>query len=133
MNEEFENHLRRALRPVDPPEGFAERLMRRLPPRQAPATVTPIPVARVAARPDMQPGGWRRLSTPTALAASLLIAVFAGRHVADERAAAEQRAGLAASRELMQALRVTSRKLDLAYEAVQRPAPRPADEEENRS
>ena len=84
---------------------------------------------RAAASPSL----WRRISTPTALAASLLIAVLAGRHVADQRAAAEQRAGLAASRELMQALRVTSQKLDLAYEAVQRPAPRPADEQENRS
>ncbi len=42
MNEDFENQLRRALRPVDPPEGFAERVLRQLPPRRAPATVTPI-------------------------------------------------------------------------------------------
>jgi hypothetical protein len=131
MNE-VEELLRRALRPVDPPEGFAERVLGRLPPRQAPATVTPIAIAR-AVRPTARPGLWRRMSTPTALAASLLIAIVAGRHVAEQRAAAEQRAGLEASRELMQALRVTSRKLDLAYEAVQRPAPAPADEEENRS
>ena len=52
-----------------------------------------------------------------------------GRSSAPQR---EQRAGLAASRELMQALRVTSQKLDLAYEAVKRPA-RSGDEEENRS
>jgi hypothetical protein len=131
MNE-VEEKLRRALRPIDPPEGFAERVLRQLPPRHAPATVTPIAVARTA-RAATSPTRWRRISTPTALAASLLIAVLAGRHVADERAAAEQRAGLEASRELMQALRVTSQKLDLAYEAVQRPAPRSADEEENRS
>jgi len=132
MNEDFENQLRRALRPVEPPEGFAERVLRQLPPRRAPATVTPIAVAR-AARPATGPSLWRRISTPTALAASLIVAVLAGRHVADERAVAEQRAGLEASRELMQALRVTSQKLDLAYEAVQRPAPQSADEEENRS
>ena len=32
MTEELENRLRRALRPVDAPDGFAERLMQRLPP-----------------------------------------------------------------------------------------------------
>jgi hypothetical protein len=45
----------------------------------------------------------------------------------------DQLAGLAASRELMQALRVTSQKLDKAYEAVQSPPPAAPDEEENRS
>ncbi len=39
-----------------------------------------------------------------------------------ELALREQRDGLAASRELMQALRVTSKKLDLAFQAV-KPAP----------
>jgi len=33
----------------------------------------------------------------------------------------------------MQALRVTSQKLDVAYQAVQSPAPEARDEEENRS
>jgi hypothetical protein len=36
---------------------------------------------------------------------------------------------MAASRELMQALRVTSQKLDVAYQAVQSPPPASADEE----
>jgi hypothetical protein len=42
---------------------------------------------------------------------------------------------MAASRELMQALRVTSQKLDLAYQAVQDPVPPSTDThaEENRS
>ena len=71
---------------------------------------------------------------PAALAASLLVAVLLGQHVAQprDRALARRTAtGLAASRELMQALRVTSQKLDLAYQAVN--SPPPAGDEENRS
>ena len=128
MNEEFENRLRRAMRPVAAPDGFAERVMRALPPRQAPANVVPLRIASPA-----PVSTWRRLSVPAALAASLLVAVFSGQHVATLKAEREQQAGLAASRELMQALRLTSQKLDLAYEAVQRPAPQPAADEENRS
>src|SRR5690348_4345318 len=126
---DVEESLRRALRPVEPPQGFAERVMRALPERSAPANVVPLSIVRAGA----PVAAWRRLAAPAALAASLLIAVFAGQHVATLQAEREEQAGLAASRELMQALRVTSQKLDLAYEAVQRPAPAPPVEEENRS
>lgn len=129
MNEDFENQLRRAMRPVDPPAGFAERVMQALPARRAPATVVALNIVRKPAPVS----AWRRFSAPAALAASLLVAVITGQHVAHRNAEREEQAGLAASRELMQALRVTSEKLDLAYEAVQRPAPQPAADEENRS
>ena len=76
---------------------------------------------------------WQRFSIPAALAASLVVGVLLGQHVAIEQAEQEQRAGLAASRELMQALRVTSQKLDQAYEAVQSAPAEAQDEEENRS
>ena len=66
---------------------------------------------------------WRRLAAPAALAASLVVAVFMGQQIGAQRYASEQRAGLAASRELMQALRVTSKKLDVAYQAVQDHSP----------
>jgi hypothetical protein len=121
--------LRRALRPVEPPRGFAERVMRALPERPAPTNVVALNIVRRA-----QPAStWRRFSAPAALAASLVVAVVTGQLIATLEAEREQAAGLAASRELMQALRVTSQKLDLAYEAVQRPAPQPAADEENRS
>jgi iron complex outermembrane receptor protein len=68
---------------------------------------------------------------PAALAASLLVAVFLGVRVANDRALIEEREGIAASQQLMQALRVTSQKLDLAYEAVNTPPT--AGDEENRS
>jgi hypothetical protein len=124
MTDSFENELRRALRPLDAPEGFAERLMRKLPERKAPVVVTALPVTRRAP-------AYRRFWAPAALAASIVVSVLLGQHVAAERAEREQRAGLAASRELMQALHVTSQKLDLAYQAVN--SPPPAGEEENRS
>jgi hypothetical protein len=120
MND-VEDKLRRALRPVEPPEGFAERVMRALPAQRTPAPVITLAVARPAPRVS----AWRRFSAPAALAASLFVAVLAGQYIAVQQ---EQRAGEAASRELMQALRVASQKLDVAYQAVQSP-----DNEENRS
>jgi hypothetical protein len=66
----------------------------------------------------------------------LLGAVLLGQHFATVRTENEEAAGRAASLEILQALRVTSQKLDLAYEAVNSPPrslePGEADEE-NRS
>jgi hypothetical protein len=129
MSDDIEEQLRRALRPLDPSAGFSERVMRALPQRTPRVARAPIAMLRPAA-----PGGrWRRFSVPAALAASLVMAVLLGQHVGRQQAARELRAGLAARAELMQALRITSKKLDLAYQAVNRPAPAPPPAEENRS
>jgi len=131
MNDDIESRLRNALRRVDPDEGFAERLLAALPEQPLPARVAELRVARPAAPPSR----WQRFAAPAALAASLVAAIFLGQQMGAQRYADEQRAGLEASRELMQALRVTSRKLDVAYEAVRdRDAP-PArgDDEETRT
>jgi hypothetical protein len=102
--------------------------MRALPPRPASADI----VSLGAVKPNSATHAWRRFATPTALAASMLVAFVLGRQVAMEHQERRQLAGIEASRKLMQALRVTSQKLDLAYEAVQRePVAPPA--EENRS
>jgi hypothetical protein len=126
MSENFENELRRALRPVDAPAGFTERLMRALPAEREPA-----PVVNAAPAQRLM----KRFAIPMSFAAALVLSVVLGMHVADvqkQRLAAEQEAaGLAASRELMQALHVTSQKLDLAYQAVK--SPPPAVDEENRT
>ena len=121
MND-VEDKLRRALRPIDPPEGFAERVMRALPAREPPAPV--VVLATVPRTPRIS--AWRRFSAPVTLAASLVVAVLVGKQIAIEH---EKREGLAASRELMQALRVTSQKLDVAYQAVQSTPPASVDEE----
>jgi hypothetical protein len=128
MTDEFENRLRRALRPVDAPEGFAERLMKRLPTREAPVVIA-LPVKQP--QPER-----RRLWMPAALAASLAAAVFFGQQMAGHRFEQDEiAAGLAAKQELLQALRVTSRKLDMAYQAVNSPSPETpaAEDEENRT
>jgi hypothetical protein len=127
MNDEFENQLRRALRPVDAPEGFAERLMNRLPERERPVLV---------ALPVKPRGRAREFGLPAALAASLLVAVLLGQRFANWQEHRDLAEGLAAKQELLQALRVTSKKLDLAYEAVNKPPERSeaqAGELENRS
>ena len=121
----FEAELRRHLRAVDAPEGFAERLMRAIPEGEKPARVTVVS-ASARVRPSV-----RQFGMPAALAASLLVAVLFGMRFAQERARNEELRGIAASQELMQALRVTSQKLDLAYEAVN--SPPSAGDEENRS
>jgi len=123
MTEDIENELRRRLRPVEAPEGFADRVMRALPADVKPAVITSLPAPRRS---------WmRQFGMPTALAASLLAAVMLGRYSAEQRELRAEREGLEASRELMQALRLTSDKLDIAYQAVQ--GPPPPDPEENRS
>ena len=73
----------------------------------------------------------RRRLAPVDAPDSLLAAVMLGRYSAEQRELRSEREGLEASRELMQALRLTSDKLDIAYQAVQ--GPPPADPEENRS
>ena len=126
MTEHFEDELRRALRPVKAPAGFTERVMRALPERRE-SVVTPI-AAKSTARP---PNYWQRLRAPAALAASLMLAALLGQRMAVQQQQQDEAAGLAASQELLQALRVTSQKLDLAYQAVKNPPE--AETEENRS
>jgi hypothetical protein len=128
MNQDFEEQLRRALRPVEPSDGFTARVMRALPERGEPAVITPMAKRLPAQR------RWQRFTTPAALAASLVLALLLGQQAALRQQQREQLAGEAARRELMQALRVTSQKLDLAYQAVQQPSPSPSGSaEENRS
>jgi len=123
MTDQFENQLRRILQPVDAPDGFTDRLLKRLPERETPVVV-PLPLA--------SRGPWRNFGIPGALAASLVLAVVLGQQLAQHRherlaqqqAEREEAAGRAASQEIMQALRVTSQKLDLAYEAVNTPPER---------
>ena len=127
MTDNFEDELRRALRPVKAPAGFSDRVMRALPERRE-SVVIPIASRATAARP---PNYWQRLRAPAALAASLMLAVVLGQRMAVHQQQREEAAGLAASQELLQALRVTSQKLDLAYQAVGNPPA--AGVEENRS
>jgi hypothetical protein len=104
MNMDLESRLRAALRPVRPNEEFSRKL-----------------IANVMAghRPEQHRFAWRRAPATAwwlsaGLAASLLLAVGVRHHEEQVR----QR-GMEARREVVEALRVTSQKLNLAYEAVQ--------------
>jgi hypothetical protein len=132
MTDDFERQLHAALRPVEAPADLAERILRALPDERR-VVVALAPVAAVSRRKiaPRAPTPQRRYWMPGALAASLVAAVLLGQNVANKHAAEERQAGLAASRELMEALRITSQKLDVAYHAVKRPAE--AESEENRS
>jgi hypothetical protein len=98
MKKDIESRLRDALRPVAPRDEFTRKLI---------ARVGTKPAAS-AARPLWWLGG---------IAASLLIAAGAQQHVRAQRELAN---GLEARRQVMQALALTSQKLDLAYEAVKK-------------
>lgn len=104
MSNDFEDRLRDALRPVDPDEAgldgeFARRVMSRI--ESEPSRPSRPPVARFR---------W----LPAALAASAVLGIF----VIHEWQIRREQQGLEARRQLIEALRLTGEKLDLAYQAV---------------
>lgn len=120
MSRDLEKELRRALHPVDPGEDFTARVLARL--AAAPRAAEPVEVADPASRPARQ-GRARRAWIPLALAASLVVAALLGIQWHERR----NLEGVEARRELIEALRVTNQKLDLAYRLVNRPHPSGAD------
>jgi hypothetical protein len=96
MNDDLESQLRAALRPVAPPADLRDRVLAGLPSNQ--------PHRR-------RIGLW----WGAGIAASLLLAFGLYSHVQTAR---ETAAGLEARREVLQALRVTHQKLDLAFQSV---------------
>ena len=103
MNE-LERDLKKALAPVDPGDRFTQAVMARVRAQPQSAVEPPRQRPRVLQ--------W----LPAALAASLLMTIVM-KH--DERRTQELDEGLRARDELIAALRVTSEKLDLAYQVVQ--------------
>lgn len=99
MSKDFERQLRDALRPVDPEEGFAERVMSRV-------AREPAPRAHFIGR-----------KASLALAASVVFAAVLGAYQWREH---REQQGLEARRQLLEALRVTGEKLDVAYQVVNR-------------
>jgi hypothetical protein len=105
MKKDLESELRDALRPVAPSADFTRRLIAKVD-AQAGGSQSPRkgPVAR-------------SLWWASGLAASLAIVLGVQQHVRAQRELAE---GLEARRQVLQALQMTSQKLDLAYEAVKK-------------
>lgn len=104
MNPDVEQSLKAALRPVDPGAGFAAGVL-----------------ARIAAEPvrAVQPARVRAVASwlTFALAASVVLGLF----IAHERQVQRTEQGLEARRQLIEALRVTGEKLELASRAVNAP------------
>ena len=99
MSKDFEQQLREALRPVEPEEGFEQRVMAR--------------VAREGSRARTKVTRWVSL----ALAASVAFAAIVVTHEWQVR---REQEGLEARKQLIEALRLTGEKLDVAYQAVNR-------------
>jgi hypothetical protein len=108
MNDDLESQLRAALRPVEPPEDLHRRVLARLEAARG--------QPRVARRFGVRHSAWW---LSAGLAASLLIAFGLHSRIQHDR---ETAAGLEARREVIQALRLTHEKLDLAYHAVKEQA-----------
>ena len=113
MNEDLEKKLSQALRPVDPGEAFTARVL-------ASVAGEKRSTRKSAAAPTS--GLWSRLGwLPAALAASAVLAIVA----THEWQAQREQAGIVARDQVIEALRMTSKKLDLVYQAVNEP-PAPA-------
>lgn len=103
MSNELNDRLRAALRPIDPGERFTRSVLARI-------ASEPVPTAQAR---RMRNRGLPWLAA-TALATCAALGLIAHQH--------EAQAGLEARRQVMEALRVTSEKLDLAYQVVKRGA-----------
>ena len=106
MSRDFEDQLRAALQRVDPEPDFAQRVM-----------------ARVQNEPRRSVFRRSRWSM-AALAASVLFGLV----VVHEWQAQREREGLEARRQLIEALRMTGEKLDIAYRVVNSESQPPADD-----
>jgi hypothetical protein len=99
MSNRLDDQLRDALRPVDPGEEFTQSVMQR--------------VAHDKRRSRWSaPVGLQRLSV------ALAAAVVLGFLITHERQVRREQQGLEARKQLIEALRVTGEKLDLAYRVV---------------
>jgi hypothetical protein len=95
MNDDLEAKMRAAMRPVAPGDELSRKLVASL----------------AAVEPKKRSNWW----IPASLAASMLLAFGVQHHLREQR---DLKNGLEARREVLEALRMTSQKLNLAYEAV---------------
>jgi hypothetical protein len=107
MSKDIESRMRAALRPVAPSDEFSQRLL-----TQAALQRPPKPKPRRRGAGGLHPLAWWLTAS---LAASMILAVGVHQHLQQQRL---QQSGLEARREVLEALRLTSQKLNLAYEAV---------------
>ena len=118
MSNELNDRLRAALRPVDPGERFTRSVLARVAsgPLSRPAVRDRNAVEEIPGRPNR--AKWGIFGAPWLAATALALCVALGLVIAYEREARHAQAGLEARRQVMEALRLTSEKLDLAYRVV---------------
>jgi len=104
-DDDLERQLRVALKPAHPGADFAPRVLARLAAEER--------VPRVRLPRSQAVAGWLTFG----LAASVLVAVL----LAHQWQVRRTEQGIEARRELLEALRVTDQKLDLAYRVVNAP------------
>jgi hypothetical protein len=106
MSKDLEAQMKAALRAVAPSEEFSQKLLARI------AAEQPAQIKQRRLGPVGRPLAWWLSAS---LAASVILGVGVHQHLEEQRLL---QSGLEARREVLQALRMTSQKLDLAYEAV---------------
>jgi hypothetical protein len=105
MNDDIERQLQAALRPVDPGDRFAQRVLGRI-------AREPAPAPRFPWLPRSIPGPSRWWAA--GLAAMVVVMIGIGDAWQVHRTAQ----GIEARRQLIEALRVTDEKLDVAYRVI---------------
>jgi hypothetical protein len=118
MKQDLESRLREALRPVAPSDEFTQNLLARV-------------TADQGSQSNARGTRWLRPKASAwwlsaSMAASLLIAAGIQHHLQERR---ETERGLEARRQVIEALRVTSQKLNLAYEVIKSESSSPADDQ----
>lgn len=102
MHENLDEKLRKALRPIEPEGDLANDVLARIDAHEQQSGKQPPFVRRE-----------RRWQIPVAVAASVAVAFFVGLELK------QQQEGLRAREQLIEALQVTSSKLDLVHQIVQ--------------
>jgi len=121
MSQEIESRIRAALRPVAPSEDFSRKLLARVVADRPGRPGRPKPRRLLSA--SARPLAWWLTAS---LAACLILAVGVRQHLEQQRV---QQSGLEARRQVLEALRMTSQKLNLAYQAVKNQSTSLTDEE----
>ena len=105
MNEKFERDVHAALRPIDPGSDFTNDVLARI------GSVEHVPTLRKSTHRFLPQLRW----IAAGLAASLVAAVVV---VTETRAQREREAGQRAKEQVLEALHMTSAKLNLAYRVI---------------
>jgi negative regulator of sigma E activity len=112
MSEDLDNKLRNALRPVDPGEDFTARVLARVAAEEGRSSLDETRITPQTRAVGIRSGRfWQWVGS---LAATFAVAAV----VAYQWKAHRERAGLEAREQVLEALRVTSEKLDIAYQIV---------------